>query len=344
MKNKLVFDDRFEIKNRRYMGNKNKLLPFIKKIIQENCNVINSFCDIFAGTGAVANAFNDQHTQIIANDILKSNYVSMCTFLQNDNKHIESIRQKIEYLNSINTQKDNYFSNLYGNTFFTLKNARKIGFIRETIDRIAENSTEKQILITSLIYALDKIANTVGHYDAYRSTLDCHTPLKLRIPKLQKYVINQNNLILNKDANIAIRNIKADVLYLDPPYNSRQYCDTYHLLENITSWAKPQTYGKVKKMNRANLKSKYCLISAVTAFDDLITNSNAKHIFLSYNNTMGSRHGRSNARIDDNSIKKILRRKGKIKIFETSYREFTTGKTKSNLDHTERIFYCKVTK
>ena len=162
------------------------------------------------------------------------------------------------------------------------------------------------------------------------------------MPKLEKSDINHNNLVLNEDANNIIKKIKSDVLYLDPPYNSRQYCDAYHLLENITLWEKLPTFGMAEKIDRKNIKSKYCFKDASVVFEELVMNSKSKHIFLSYNSTGNSRHGRSNSKISDSTIKKILRKKGKLKIFETSYSEFTTGKSTSNLEHVERLFYCKV--
>ena len=62
------------INNRRYLGNKYKLLPFIKSVVSNECHDINVVVDIFAGTGAVASAFQDK--QLITNDILYSNYIS----------------------------------------------------------------------------------------------------------------------------------------------------------------------------------------------------------------------------------------------------------------------------
>lgn len=332
----------FELKNRRYIGNKSKLLSFIRKTIYENCGNVDSICDLFAGTGSVSQIFNDAHTKIISNDHLKSNYFSLCTFLLHNDTYAEKIYEKIVYLNSLKPRYGNYFSIRYGGTFYTMENARKIGLIRNTIEKISKNYAEKQMLVTSLIYAMDKIANTVGHYDAYIKSMDHTKPIILKIPKLEKIKTNQNNIVMSEDANNVIKNIKSEVLYLDPPYNSRQYCDAYHLLENITLWEKPETFGKAEKMNRKDIKSQYCLKNAAVVFNDLISNSKSRHIFLSYNNTGDSRDDRSNARISDAQIKKILKKKGKLKIFEKTYSEFTAGKSGSDPEHAERLFYCKV--
>jgi adenine-specific DNA-methyltransferase len=332
----------FQLQNRRFLGNKYKLLGFIEDIVNEKCNGFGIFCDIFAGTGVVGERFNEKSIKVIANDFLVSNFLPLRAFLGTSEIDFKEMERKIDALNNVEEQNDNYFSEYFGNTFFTLENARKIGAIREKISEIAKTDNEKAVLITSLIYAVDKVANTVGHYDAFRKKLDTVQPLQLLVPYFEPKN-NSNNEVYREDANKLIRKIKCDVLYIDPPYNSRQYSDAYHLLENLASWEKPLVYGKAKKMDRSHIKSNYCLQSASKAFADLISNSNCGHILVSYNNTGESKDGRSNARIGDEQIIEILKTRGKVDIFERDYKAFTTGKSYTD-GHTERVFYCKVSK
>ena len=332
----------FQLQNRRYLGNKYKLLGFIEDIISEKCGNIKSFCDIFSGTGVVGERFNNGEIKIISNDLLNTNYVCLKAFLGSKQNNEENIVNKINHLNNLEAKKENYFSEHFGGTFFTIENAKKIGAIREEIENISENENEKNILLCSLLYAVDKVANTVGHYDAFRKKLDSVQPLKLLIPDID-YSHNSQNEIFNEDSNSLIRKISCDVLYIDPPYNSRQYCDAYHLLENLSEWKKPKVKGIAKKMDRSYIKSAYCLKNATQAFEDLIRNANCKHILLSYNNTADSKNDRSNARMKDDDIIRILKNKGEIEIFEKDYKAFTTGKSNGE-GNTERIFYCKVTK
>ena len=332
----------FHLQNRRYLGNKYKLLGFIEDIISEKCGAINSLCDIFAGTGVVGERFNTPDIKIISNDFLFANYVCLQAFLGVNKSLQESVPEKVEYLNRLPSGQENYFSKHFGGAYFTDENARKIGAIREEIERIAEHDDEKNILICSLIYAVDKVANTVGHYDAFRKKLDMLQPIKLLVPDID-YSHNANNGIYKEDANALIRKITCDVLYIDPPYNSRQYSDAYHLLENLAEWKKPEVAGVGKKMDRSHIKSDYCLKSATSAFADLIRNANCKHILLSYNNTGDSKDGRSNARMRDAEILQVLNDKGSVEIFEKNYKAFTTGKSDGE-NNAERIFYCRVTK
>ncbi|MFR1059931.1 MAG: DNA adenine methylase [Enterocloster sp.] len=154
------------------------------------------------------------------------------------------------FYNEIEIEEDNYMSENFADTYFSLTDCRKIGFIRQDIeDRYREgyiNTRERAMLITSLLYAMDKIANTCGHYDAYRQGVEFEKHLELSVPQPENN-LNENNTCYNMDTNELVKNIEADLVYIDPPYNSRQYCDLYHLLENIARWDKPEVFGVAKR-------------------------------------------------------------------------------------------------
>ncbi|QZO76117.1 Dam family site-specific DNA-(adenine-N6)-methyltransferase [Helcococcus kunzii] len=330
------------INNRRYLGNKYSLSDFIRKTVDENCKGVNIVIDIFSGTGAVANTFKDK--MLITNDLLYSNYISNYAWFGYEKYSRKKIIEIIYDYNKVKTKENNYMRENFADTFFSADDCSKIGYIREDIETKYKNEEinfkEYAILITSLLYAMDKIANTVGHYDAYRKNVDFEKKLVLNV-LLPEETINSNNICYNSDANELINNIKGDLLYLDPPYNSRQYCDAYHLLENVARWEKPEVYGVARKMDRTSLKSDYCMISATNAFEELIENAEAKYILLSYNNMSDKGNERSNAKISDEDIMRILSKKGKVTIFESDYKSFSTGK--SNIkDNKERLFLCEV--
>lgn len=328
-----------KINNKRYLGNKYKLLDFIKGVVESECENINTVADIFAGTGAVASAFTDKC--LITNDILYSNYICHLAWFGKQKYSLSKIKQIITYYNDIEPLEDNYVSETFSDTFFSKDNCKKIGFIRENIEEKYTskdiNDRERAILITSLLYSMDKIANTCGHYDAYRKNGDLNKKLELLLPTPDTNL--KNNQIFNEDANELVKKISADLVYIDPPYNSRQYCDAYHLLENIATWNKPKVYGVAKKMNRDKLKSDYCTLHATESLKNLIDNITAKYILLSYNNMEAKGNNRSNAKISDEDILDILGKKGEVKIFSQKYKSFTTGK--SNIqDNEERLFLC----
>ncbi len=329
------------INNRRYLGNKFRLTPFIREIVDQNCPDVNVVADVFAGTGAVASAFLDK--QIIVNDNLYSNYICYLAWFGSEKYCEQKIEDYVEWYNSIETDEDNYMSINFADTYFSVEDCRRIGFIREHIEEKYENNEinarERAILITSLLYGMDKIANTCGHYDAWRQgvAFDKSLTLPLLVPANDN---NPANRLFNEDANDLVKHIEADLVYLDPPYNSRQYCDSYHLLENVARWEKPDVFGVAKKMDRTGLKSKYCTTEATAAFEDLIANIRAKYVLLSYNNMSEKGDGRSNAKISDDDILRILRQKGDVVVFSKAYRPFSAGK--SNIENNEeRLFLCK---
>ena len=326
------------INNRRYLGNKYKLLSFIKSVVAENCKEVVSVADIFAGTGAVASAFTDK--QLITNDNLYSNYICHLAWFSPQAYSQEKIKYLINSFNELRITEDNYMSINFSDTFFSLIDCRKIGFIREDIQKrytFGEiNDKEYALLITSLLYAVDKIANTCGHYDAFRQGAEFKKNLELSMP-LPNENLNAKNVCYNEDANELIKRISVDLVYVDPPYNSRQYCDAYHLLENIARWEKPEVFGVARKMNRKNLKSSYCSNKATVAFENLIKNISARYILLSYNNMAQKGNERSNAKISDADIMRILSTKGKVKIFTQNYKPFSAGKSDVK-EHKERLF------
>lgn len=334
----------FNIQNRRYLGNKFKLSEFIEWVIQNNCNNIHSVADIFAGTGVVSDLFNSENKKVIVNDILYSNYLIYKTFFDSTKYNDAKIKNFISLFNTENPTDDNYFSENFGNSYFSIENARKIGFIRDTIEENEQNLNlrEKAILITSLIYATDKVANTCGHYDTYRKKLDSTQPIKLLLPNIPPNKNNESNEIYNMDANNLVKKINPDLVYIDPPYNSRQYGDSYHLLENIATWTKPDLVGVAKKMkDRKKTKSNYCTVKAPKTFEKLINDINAQYILVSYNNMAKKGCGRSNAKISEEEILEILNKKGDVKVFYSDYKAFNTGKTNIS-NHQELLYLTEV--
>ena len=331
-----------EIQNRRYLGNKFKLLDFIKEVVEEHCSKIETVADICSGTGAVASAFTDKI--ITTNDLLYSNYLCNLAWFGNEHVRLNFLSSLIEQYNQAKIFEENYMTENFSDTYFSKIDCSKIGFIREDIERQfiagAITKRERAILIASLIYAMDKIANTCGHYDAWRRGVILNRRLILPVLNVPEKN-NVNNRCFNEDANELVRHIKADLIYIDPPYNSRQYSDTYHLPENVARWEKPPVYGVALKPDRKNLKSAYCTLQATAAFEDLIKNCRAKYILLSYNNMAQKGNERSNARIADEDIFRILNDKGSVQVFSREYRAFTTGKS-SIRGNEERLFLCKV--
>ena len=269
----------------------------------------------------MSSAFTDK--KLITNDIMYSNYICHLAWFSPERYSEEKVIDMIVDYNKKKVLEDNYMSEHFADTYFSLEDCRKIGYIRQDIENQYNkgriNQRERALLITSLLYAMDKIANTCGHYDAYRQGTMFEKHLELYVP-IPDSKLNENNICYNMDTNAIASTIEADLVYIDPPYNSRQYCDAYHLLENVARWEKPEVFGVAKKMDRTSLKSAYCTQKAVKVFEQLIDSIHAKYILLSYNNMAEKGNERSNAKISDEDIIRILSKKGCVQIFSEKYK------------------------
>lgn len=329
------------LESRRYIGSKAKLTNWIIETLLKETKNATSLIDIFAGTASVARAASEHFPKIIINDILHANNIIYKAFFKSDYWDKNKIEELIKKYNEIDPSilDENYFSENFGDKFFDHLSAKKIGYIREDIESRKNELTEKEysILLATLIYNIDKIANTVGHFDAY-----IKKPIKYRelILRLINPVEIQNVEIHQENANILARKIQADIAYIDPPYNSRQYSRFYHVYDNLIQWNKPPLFGVALKPEPENM-SIYCTVNAKVAFQDLIDNLDVKYIAVSYNNTYNSKSNSSENKIKLETIEDILKKKGKTKVFECSHRFFNTGKTEFN-DHKELLFITKV--
>ena len=336
---------KLQINNRRYIGSKNSLLSNIEKVIKKyykNYDFV--LADLFAGTGVVGNYFANKGSKVIVNDLLFSNYVAYNTWLSDDKYDINKVEKLINEYNSLNPDdlKDNYFSEKFGNKYFHVNDAKIIGFIREDIEEKRKKITEREfyILLTSLMYETDKIANTCGHFESFLNKKPKERGVQLRVPDIK--VLKQKNEIFCKDANQLVREVEADVFYIDPPYNARQYVNFYHVLENLALWQKPEELeGNSMKFKRKHLKSDYSKAKAPEVFEDLINNIKGKLIVVSYNNTYDAKSGASNNKISEKQIEDILTKKGKLTKIEIDYKFFNAGKTNLK-NHKEYLYVCEV--
>lgn len=336
---------KLNIENRRYIGNKSKLLKFIDEAIKKEKIEFKTFGDVFSGTGVVAEYFLNKDKEIFVNDLLFSNFVVYKALLSEKDFSEEKIRNIINKYNNIASEEleENYFSDNFSGNYYHYKDAKKIGYVREDIEgkyiNREINEREYYILISCLLYSMDKISNTVGHYESFLNREPEYKNLQISYMNIKSYIAKSH--IYNEDANQLVRKIQVDVMYLDPPYNARQYANFYHLLENVAQWRKPEVYNKAKKMERKNIMSEYCKANAKAVFEDLINNISAKYIIVSYNNTYKAKSTSSVNSISYEDMIKILEKRGKVKIYETDYKFFNSGKT--NLDkHKERLFICQV--
>lgn len=337
----VIYQKPIALGSRRYIGSKAKLSDWIMELIDAETDHIRTFTDLFAGTATISSQALVKYEKVIINDFLHANNIIYKGFFEAGDWDRKKVSDIITRYNSLDPEvlQDNYFSENFGGKFYEYNVSKLIGYIRQDIEDIKDQLTEKEynILLATLIYNIDKLANTVGHFDAYIKKPIKPQPLRLRLIDAKSFA---NVEIHREDANQLARQIKSDLVYIDPPYNSRQYCRFYHLYETLIKWDKPKLYGVALKPEPENM-STYCTVKAKDSFEDLVMNLDTRYLVVSYNNTYKSKSNSSENKIKLEEIAEILNRCGETKIFECSHRFFNAGKTEFD-DHKELLFITKV--
>lgn len=315
-----------------YIGSKYKLSYFIsssvKSIVGEDLSD-KIFCDLFAGTGVVGRNFKKEVKKVISNDmefysyVLNKNYIENHEFLDNE--------IYIKELNETNGEEGFIFNEYSENgkanrLYFSEHNGKKIDAIRTKIEFW---KTEKKIssalyyfLLASLLESADKVANTASVYGAFLKKIKKTAQKELILEPAIFEINSHSHEVYNEDSNLLIKKIEGDILYLDPPYNAREYGANYHLLNTIAKYDNFTPKGKTGLRDYS--KSAFCKKKEVEkSFDDLIKNANFKYIFLSYNNE---------GIMSSETIKKILSNYGKYDLLTTEYQRFRADK-KENRNH-----------
>ena len=299
-----------------YIGSKFKLSSWIKEIIKTTTDKKNPiFCDLFAGTGIIGRVFKKESKKVIANDIEYYAYVLNRNYIGN-HKNVREKLEIIEYLNTIAHREDGFIYNNYCSPakrlYFSDENGKKIDAIRIEIEKFKDDEDTYFFLLASLLESADKVANTASVYGAFLKKLKKSALVPLRLePAIYEENGNEHE-VYQEDANTLIERICGDILYLDPPYNHRQYGANYHLLNTIAEY-KPFLPKGVSGL-RDYYKSSYCRRNEVKeSFAELIEKANFRYIFLSYNNE---------GLMSVDEIANIMRRCGKYRLVRKEYSRY----------------------
>jgi adenine-specific DNA-methyltransferase len=331
--------------NRKYIGSKRQLREWLADRMCSLAGRPGRFLDGFCGTGAVSVAMAERGVRrITAVDSLRSN----CVILRGCAAASPRVPDLMDRLNDM-PPIQGYVSESYAGSYFTEENCGRMDAVREEIERMRAfveiTAEEHDTLLASFLLSADRIANTLGQYDAFmkniasrsmvqgRHLVDERVRTPFRLLPLEPLPAGID--VIEADMLEAAGGIEADVAYFDPPYNHRQYCDNYHVLENLARWEKPPLSGKTRKFDRSGLKSPFSRRrGSADALRRLVSAARAAHIFLSYS---------SEGLLPIEEIERILSTRGATKVMETAYPVFGNGAGVSERRSvTEYLFYTAV--
>lgn len=331
----------------RFIGNKEKLLERIYQAVLSTNIKSGIFCDFFSGTSNVGRFFKEKGFEIISSDLLYFSYVLQKAYISNNaepkfTKLLKTIKPpKNSLFSSPFESVKNYFNNLkgisgfiyknyteegtknqqYKRKYFTAGNAKKIDAIRTKIEEWKQkkliNENEYFVLLASLIESVPFYANISGVYAAFLKKYDPRALKPFEIKSIKFYPGEKSHAVYNKDSMSLLDDLNVDVLYIDPPYNSRQYAPNYHLLETIAKYDNPQIKGATGLRNYENQKSDFCnKETALTALDKIAKMAKYKYLILSYN---------SEGIMPERNIMSVLKKYGEVALQNIDYPRFKSN-------------------
>ncbi len=327
-----------------YIGSKQSLLDFLETTIEEFTGYKEGdsfvFGDLFAGTGVVGQRYKEKGHSVISNDIQYYSYVLNKHYIENIPELDDSL---LEYFNNLNPVKGFIYNNYCegsgsGRNYFTNENGMKCDAVRIELERLYRageiNDNLYFYYLASLINSIDKYANTASVYGAFLKHIKKPAQKEFMLELLP---VGNGNIgkVYNEDINELIKKVGGDVLYIDPPYNNRQYCSNYHVLETIAKYDTPKLRGVTGLRDETYQKSKYCSKrTVIDIFEDLIKNADFKYIILSYNNE---------GLMDLKTIKDIMSKYGEYDFFTKEYRRFKADRDENRTiaaDITTEYLHC----
>ncbi len=280
----------------RYLGGKGKMTQHIVKAIDDCCRGVESILDVFGGSGIVSQAFKQRGLRVISNDCL---YFSYCllrgiTALNHAPSNHSQLLKQLNDIDCTNLRELPFIAENYspndgsGRMFFTHQNALKMDAVRQQIEQWktigAIDEDTYYYLLASLISAIPFVANITGTYAAYLKYWDKRAHKALTLLPCDVIDNGKENIAMNVDFAEVLKT-PTDIVYADPPYNSRDYLSNYHLLETIALYDNPEIKGTSGVRVQRREKSVFCSKRYVeSAFETLINSCSSHYVIISYNN------------------------------------------------------------
>ena len=283
----------------RYIGNKTRLLPFILRTLNKGGIVVGSVHDAFAGTASVSRALKARGWRVHSSDLLVSSYVFQRAYVVADcaDPLLGEMASELAALAPRESFISRHFSpaggsESEGRMYFTPANAGRIDAAREELEswrkagRVDEDNY--YLLLAAIIEGADRVANTAGVYASYMKQWQPNARRAFGVAPEVPVKGAQPARAHLMDAIEAAKSIgEVDLLYIDPPYNSRQYVAYYHIPEILArGWTEsaPAIRGKVGLLAGEEGRSQWSHGRRVQKlFSALLSATTATHALISFN-------------------------------------------------------------
>lgn len=345
----------------RYIGNKENIINKIYNILLDNNVEGEKFFDFFSGTTNVARFYKDLGYTVESSDVMYMSYCLQKAYIENNEeplfkKIIQTLPQQsmgyklfaspldtvVDYLNQIPDVKGFIYNNYtpegtkeleQPRMYFSNENGLRIDAIRQQIETWNKeellSDTEYYILLTCLIETVSFYANVAGVYAAFHKKWDPRAIKRLELRTIKIHNNKKINKVYNSNSLDLLEIIDTDILYLDPPYNERQYLPNYHLVETIAKYDNPKIKGVTGMREYENKKSTFC--NAKTALRDLetiIKTAKYKYLIMSYN---------SEGIMPQEEIINMMSKYGTVKLEQFQYARFKSNN--NGLSKTKKHIY-----
>lgn len=331
----------------RFIGNKEKLLEAIYSTVLSTSTRSGVFCDFFSGTSNVGRFFKEKGFRVISSDLLYFSYVLQKAYIENNEEPaFEKLLRKLDVTSSTlfsspfdlvrthlndtegiegfvykNYTEEGTAKEKSPRKYFIPENGKRIDAIRTTIEGWHQSKlisgNEYFVLLAALIESVPFYANISGVYAAFLKTYDPRALKPFEIKPMRFYQSTQKHEVYNGNSMDLVDALNVDILYLDPPYNERQYAPNYHLLETIAKYDNPKIKGVTGMRDYSNQKSDFCnKATALIALDRIAKNAKYKYLILSYN-TEGV--------MPESAILSVLNKYGNVTVNNIDYLRFKSN-------------------
>lgn len=283
----------------RYIGNKTRLLPFILRTLRRSGIGVGSAHDAFAGTASVSRALKENGWRVHSSDLLMSSYVLQRAYVVAESA-AKNLGEQASELASLPPREGfitRHFSPATsdaraGRMYFTPENAGRIDAAREELEGWRGtgkvSADDYYLLLAAIIEGADRVANTAGVYASYMKRWQPNAKRAFDIipeSPIKGAQVAEAHLM---DATDAAKQIgEVDLIYIDPPYNSRQYVAYYHIPEILArGWTDsgPAIRGKVGLLAGSEGRSQWSHGRRVKKlFSALLAATGARHALVSFN-------------------------------------------------------------